>query len=339
MTNQPCFIIAEAGVNHNGSFESAIELADVAKKAGADAVKYQTFKAESLTSKHAKKAEYQSVTTGSGESQQDMLRRLELSYDQFSQLKDYCDSIGIEFMSTPFDEASADFLHSIGMKRFKIPSGEATNPLLIQRVAGFGKPMILSTGMCNLGEVEQAIQWVRKTGSDADLWILHCVSAYPADPSTMNLRAMATISQAFDVPTGFSDHSMGIHVSIAAAALGACCIEKHFTLDKYLPGPDHQASLEPQELATMIASIRDVESSLGDGVKRMMPNEENTAAVARKSWILGRDMRAGEAISATDLVLKRPGTGIPGARLEEILGRTLRADAEADTMLDWSMLA
>lgn len=339
MTKKPCFVIAEAGVNHNGSFDLALKLADVAKESGADAVKYQTFRAEALTTKEAKKADYQSVATGGGESQQDMLKKLELTYDQFAELKGYCESIGIEFMSTPFDEGSADFLNSIGMRRFKIPSGEATNPVLIKHIASFGKPIILSTGMCSLGEVEQAIQWVRRTGNDADLWVLHCVSAYPAGPETMNLRAMQTMSQAFDIPIGFSDHSLGIHVSIAAAALGACCIEKHYTLDKTMAGPDHQASLEPNELTQMIAAIRDVEASLGDGVKRMMPNEENTAAVARKSWVAARDLAAGSVLRAEDLVLKRPGTGIPGARADELIGRTLRTAIPEDTMLDWGMIS
>ena len=267
-----CFVIAEAGVNHNGDTEMAARLIDAAANAGADAVKFQTFRAEHVVSAHAPKAAYQRATTGDGEGQLDMVRALELPADSFGALKSHADRRGILFLSTPFDHGSVDLLHKLDVAAFKIASGEITNLPLLRHVAALGKPVILSTGMSYLSEVEAAVRALQSSGLDR-LALLHCVSNYPADPADVNLRAMATLSAAFAVPVGYSDHTTGIEVALAAAARGAAVLEKHFTLDRASPGADHRASLEPAELTAMVAGIRRVESALGDGRGRRKPTQ------------------------------------------------------------------
>ena len=337
-TDQPCFIIAEAGVNHNGDIELARRLIDVAALAGADAVKFQTFKAEKLVTTDAPKAEYQQQTTGAGESQFDMLKQLELSFNTFRELYVYCHSKGILFLSTPFDEDSADFLETLGVAAFKIPSGEITNLPYLTHIARKCKPMIVSTGMAYLGEVETAVRTIHAAGNH-EIALLHCVSSYPADPSDINLRAMHTLSSAFSVPVGFSDHTLGLEIPLAAVALGACIIEKHFTLDRTLPGPDHPASLEPDQLKALISGIRHVEAALGHGRKEPTVNELNTASVARKSLVTNCTIIAGTVITEQHITLKRPGTGLPPTWLPHVIGRTARVDISAGTLIALEMLA
>ena len=308
--NQPCFIMAEAGVNHNGELKLAKALVDAAVWAKADAIKFQTFKAERLVTESAPKAEYQKAATDRRESQFDMLKRLELSEKDHRQLIRYCQKKGIVFLSTPFDEASADFLEDLGVPAFKIGSGELTNHPLLAHVARKKRPVILSTGMATLTEISQAVRVLRGAGC-RELILLHCVSNYPADPARVNLRAMQTLARRFGVPVGYSDHTRGIEVPIGASALGACLIEKHVTLDRRLPGPDHQASIEPRELAAMVFAIRTVQSALGDGRKQPLDSEREVAAVARKSLVAARDLRRGQRVRAADLTARRPGTGLP----------------------------
>jgi len=333
---QPCFIVAEAGVNHNGSLEMAHQLIDVAAKSGADAVKFQTFKAEKVISPQAPKAAYQLQTTGAGESQLDMIKRLELPFDAFRELHAYCQQKDILFMSTPFDYESADFLADLGVAVFKIPSGEITNLPFLAHVANKGKPMIVSTGMSYLGEVETAIRTFGNVGNHHFV-LLHCTSNYPADPADANLRAMQTMVMAFNVPVGYSDHTPGIQVALAAVALGACVIEKHFTLDSNLPGPDHQASVEPDELTALVRGIRTVEASLGHGRKEPAVSEANTAAVARRSLVAVEDIATGTRLSRGMVAMKRPGTGLQSAALSYLLGRAVRVDVPAGTVLELEM--
>jgi len=330
--NHPCFIIAEAGVNHNGRLDIALQLVDTAVAAGANAIKFQTYKAEAVMTATAPKADYQQRNTDIGESQLEMARRLQLSYDQFQSIKAYCDEKGVLFISTPFDHDSADFLEELGVPAFKIPSGEVTNYLLLEHIACKGRPLILSTGMSCLGEVEQALRVIYATGN-RDVILLHCVSNYPADPLDTNLRAMQTMATAFKVPVGYSDHTMGLEVSLAAVALGACVIEKHFTLDRTLPGPDHLASLEPDELSALVKSIRRVEAALGHGRKEPAASEANTAAVARRSLVAACDIPAGSVLTEKHIAIKRPGTGLPPFMREHLVGRRARTMIPADTLL------
>lgn len=332
----PCFVIAEAGVNHNGDLNSAYRLVDTAILAGADAVKFQTFKAAALASPNAPKADYQKHGTDSAESQYEMLRRLELSTQDHEALFRYCQRRGILFLSSPFDEESADFLETLGVAAFKIPSGEVTNPLFLAHVARKGKPMIISTGMAYLGEIETAIRTVKQEGNN-NLILLHCVSNYPADPVNVNLRAMQTMRTAFKTLVGYSDHTMGIEVALAAVAMGACVIEKHFTLDRGLPGPDHRASLEPDELATLIEGIRKIELALGHGRKEPAASELNTAAVARKSLVAAQDIVAGTVLTESLLAIKRPGTGLPPVLRPSLVGRVAAQDIAAGTLLSLEM--
>jgi N-acetylneuraminate synthase len=332
----PCFVIAEAGVNHNGDIALARQLVDVAATAGADAVKFQTFKAEQLVTGDAPKADYQKQTTGAAESQFEMLKRLELTHEMHVELMACCRGRGIQFLSTPFEEDSADELIGLGLKLLKIPSGEITNLPFLAHIAGKRVPVILSTGMASLGEVEQAVEVFRAAGN-AQLALLHCVSNYPADPVDANLRAMQTMTAAFGVPVGFSDHTLGIEVALAAVALGACIIEKHFTLDRSLPGPDHRASLEPEELRLMIRSIRHVEASLGDGRKRPAPSEKSTAMAARKSLVAARTIAQGENIVEESIAIKRPGTGLLPALRPHLLGRRARQMIRAGEILRLEM--
>ena len=333
---QPCYVIAEAGVNHNGDLALAKRLVDVAVAAGADAVKFQTFQAELLASAAAPKANYQKVTTESAESQLDMLKRLELSPAAHHALLPYCQERGILFLSTPFEETSADFLGSLDVAAYKLPSGEITNLPFLAHVARKGRPLIISTGMSTLGEVETALQTVAAAG-DPPVALLHCVSNYPADPAQTNLRAMLTMHAAFGVPVGYSDHTPGIEVALAAVALGACIIEKHFTLDKTLPGPDHQASSEPAELQALIRGIRKVEASLGTGRKVPARCEANTAGVGRKSLIAAADLPSGEVLTERSIAIKRPGNGLPPAARPYVVGRTLKVAVRAGEVLRLEM--
>jgi len=336
--DQPCFIIAEAGVNHNGDLALARQLVDVAAQAGADAVKFQTFKAEKVISPAASKAAYQVETTGAGESQLEMVKRLELPFEAFRELFAYCQSKNILFLSTPFDQESADFLDELGVAAFKIPSGEITNLPFLAHVARKGKPMIVSTGMSYLGEVETAVRTIVDAGN-LNIVLLHCVSNYPADPADANLRAMHTLSLVFGVPAGFSDHTLGLQVPLAAVALGACIIEKHFTLDRTLPGPDHRASLEPDQLGALVQGIRTVEAALGHGRKEPAASEANTAAVARRSLVASRDIPVGTVLTKEHIAIQRPGNGLPPAWLPHLLGRTARAAISAGTLITLEMLA
>ena len=336
--DNPCFIIAEAGVNHNGNLEIARQLIKVAANAGTDAIKFQTFQAEKLATVDAPKADYQKKTTAKQESQYGMLCRLELSAEAHRDLIATCEEKGILFLSSPFDEQSADFLEELGVPAFKIPSGEITNLPFLQHIASKGKPLILSTGMASIGEVEAAVQTIRATGNPS-LVLLHCVSNYPTDPVDVNLRAMQTMAAAFGVPVGFSDHTLGIEVALAAVALGACVIEKHFTLDRHLPGPDHQASLEPQELASLVQGIRKVEAALGHGRKEPAASEARIAAVARKSLVAIQDIKAGTILTEELIASRRPGTGIAPGMRSHLIGRTARCFIPAGTAIAWEMLA
>jgi len=333
----PVFIIAEAGVNHNGSLDMAYQLVDAAAQSGADAVKFQTFKAENIVTPQAPKADYQKQTTDAAESQFAMIKRLELSYDAFRQLKAYCDLQNIVFLSTPFDEESADFLTELDIPAFKIPSGEVTNLPFLAYVARKQKPIILSTGMAYLSEVDEAVRIIQQNACQ-ELVLLHCVSNYPADPAEVNLRAMQTMSHAFQLPVGYSDHTLGNEIALASVAMGASVIEKHFTLDKNLPGPDHKASLEPVELKAMIQGSHKVESALGSGRKTPTASEQNAAAVARKSLVAAYDLPAGTIITPKMITAKRPGTGLPQSLITYVLGRTLQIDIKAETQIELEML-
>jgi N-acetylneuraminate synthase len=333
----PCLVIAEAGVNHNGDPALAERLVDVAAAAGADMVKFQTFRADRIVTSEAPKAAYQRAGADDGESQRDMLRALELSEDGHRRVVARARAAGIVFLSTPFDEEAADFLASLGVPAFKIPSGEITNLPFLAHVARHARPIIMSTGMATLAEVEAAVRTVREAGCE-DLVLLHCVSSYPAAPADANLRAMATLAAAFGVPVGYSDHTPGLEVALAARALGACVIEKHFTTSRALPGPDHAMSIEPDELAALVRGIRIVEAALGDGIKRPVPAEIAIAAVARKSLVVTRDLPAGSVLTREALGARRPGTGLAPAELSRVVGRTLRRPVRAGTLLSFESL-
>lgn len=333
----PCFVIAEAGVNHNGDVALACRLVDAAQDAGADAVKFQTFKASRLVTASAPKAEYQRRTTGE-QTQHDMLRRLELSDDGHRAVLARCQERGIQFLSSPFDETSADFLDELRVPAFKLGSGELTNLPLLTHVARKGKPVILSTGMATLDEVGAAVAAVRAAGA-TDLALLQCVSNYPAAPEDVNLRAMETMAKAFDVVVGYSDHTLGNDVAMAAVALGATIIEKHFTLDRHLPGPDHQASIEPADLAALVRGVRAVEAALGDGRKRPAASEADVAAVARRSIVAAIDIPAGATVTSEMITLRRPGTGLPPASQSLVIGRIARARIASGALIELEMLA
>lgn len=337
-SGEPCFIIAEAGVNHNGNFEMARELIDVAVDAGCDAVKFQTFKTEKVCSPFAPKATYQKQTTEALESQLEMVRKLELPFEAFRELHHYCINKGIIFLSTPFDYESADFLAELPVLAFKIPSGEITNLFFLEHVARKGYPLIVSTGMATMEEVSVAVETLRAAGNE-QMVLLQCVSNYPASPSSMNLRAMRTLEEAFGIAAGLSDHTVGTEIAFAAVSLGACVIEKHFTLNHDLPGPDHRASLEPNELAGLVKGLRNIEAAMGDGVKRPTQEELNTADVARRSLVAARFIAAGTAITVDMLDILRPGTGLPPAMRPQVVGRRARHDIEPGTLLRLDMLA
>lgn len=336
------FIIAEAGVNHNGDIKIAKKLIDVAVYARADAIKFQTFKAENVVTSSTPKAKYQIKNMGTDESQFEMLKKLELPASAYKELFAYCKEKNIIFISTPFDEESADFLDGMGMGIFKIPSGEITNKPLLQHIAAKIKPIFLSTGMSYLGEVEKAVFWINEIWGELDkkpgLTLLHCVSNYPASEEDSNLLAMKTMEAAFGLPVGYSDHTLGVEIPIAAVVMGAKVIEKHFTLDRNMEGPDHKASLEPDELRAMINAIRKVEKALGDGIKKPAKSESVLRKVARRSLVLTRDVKSGETITVNDVTSKRPGTGIEPEFLDFIAGMKVKKDIIADSVLKWDDL-
>jgi len=329
------YIIAEAGVNHNGDIELAKQLIDAAVEAGADLVKFQTFNANRLVTRTAKKADYQNKSTDSKESQHEMLRKLEVTADMHKILIEHCATRNIGFFSTGFDVESIDLLVSLGQDHFKIPSGEITNLPYLRHIGRLGKAVILSTGMATMGEIEAAIEALEQVGTlRENITVLHCTTEYPTPMAEVNLRAMQSIHAAFGVTIGYSDHTSGIEVAIAAVALGAKVIEKHFTLDRNLPGPDHKASLEPQELKAMVAAIRNIEIALGDGIKRLTPSEARNKPIARKSLVASQTIKAGEVFSEQNITTKRPGTGISPMRWDEIIGRTALRDFAADELIE-----
>lgn len=326
------FIIAEAGVNHNGSFELACKMVDAAKEAGVDCIKFQTFKSKNLVSSIAQKAEYQKKATGEG-SQSDMLKRLELNYNDFIALKNYCDKTGICFLSTPFDLDSIEFLNTIDMPFWKIPSGEVTNYPYLVAIAKTKKQVVMSTGMCEMFEIQKAIKVLKENGTK-EIKLLHCNTEYPTPFRDVNLRAMQTMRKVFDLEVGYSDHTKGIEVPIAAAALGATIIEKHFTLDKNMEGPDHKASLEPDELARMVTSIRNIENALGSEEKTPSPSEKKNIIVARKSIVAAKPIKKGEILTEENITVKRPGTGISPMRWLEVLGTKAMRNFAEDELIE-----
>ncbi len=330
-----CIIVAEAGVNHNGDIEMAHRMIDAAAESGADLVKFQTFTADGLVTRWAEKAIYQKQTTEATESQYDMLRRLELNRQMHESLMAHCRERGIGFLSTPFDTVSVDLLVELGIERFKIPSGEITNLPYLRHIGRYGKPIILSTGMATLGEIEAALSILEKAGTQKGLiTVLHCNTDYPTPMNDVNLLAMLTIRDAFGVEVGYSDHTLGIEVPVAAMALGATIIEKHFTLDRNLPGPDHRASLEPGELKAMVQAIRNIELALGDGIKRTSKSEARNKPIARKSLVASRPISKGETFTQDNLAVKRPGTGISPMCWDEVVGRSAPRDFSINELIE-----
>ena len=329
-------IIAEAGVNHNGSLEIAKLLVDKAVEAGTDIIKFQTFKSEKLVSKSAKQAEYQQKNIGKqGGSQLDMLKSLELSEDEHRELLDYCKKNGIRFLSTAFDMDSIEFLHSLNLGLWKIPSGEVTNYPYLRKIAQYHEPVILSTGMCEMSDIEVAIKVLVENGLSVDqITVLHCNTEYPTPFKDVNLKAMLTIGDKFGVKIGYSDHTMGIEVPIAAGALGATIIEKHFTLDKKMEGPDHKASLEPDELKAMVTAIRNIELAFGTGHKSITESERKNLEAARKSIVASRQIKKGELFTEENLTVKRPGNGISPMRWDEVIGQIAKRDFLEDQLID-----
>lgn len=334
MKKNKTFIIAEAGVNHNGSFELAKQLVDKAVWAGADCIKFQTFNSKNLVSKNAQKAEYQKKTTDSSESQLEMLKKLELSKEEFIELRDYCIQKGIMFLSTPFDLESIDFLASIGVKTWKIPSGEITNYPFLRAIGKRKESVIMSTGMCTLDEVRDAIKVLKDFGT-TDITLLHCTTEYPAPYDSVNLKAMLTLQKEFGYKVGYSDHTNGIEIPVAAVAMGASVIEKHFTLDKTMEGPDHKASLEPDELKQMVQSIRNVEVALGNGIKQPSEAEKKNIAIARKSIVAACDIKKGEMFTEKNLTAKRPGNGVSPMKWNTVLGKNAVHDFAEDEIIEF----
>lgn len=328
-------IIAEVGVNHNGDLGLAKQLIEVAANAGADLVKFQTFNANRQVTSYANKAEYQTKSTDINESQYEMLRRLELTEAMHHELISHCSKLNLGFFSTGFDIESVDFLVSLGQDLFKVPSGEITNLPYLRHIGELHKKVIISTGMSTLADIEAAIYALEKAGTPRqNMTVLHCTTEYPAAMSEVNLRAMQNIHSAFGVAVGYSDHTPGIEVAIAAVAMGAAVIEKHFTLDRNLPGPDHKASIEPEELKAMVSAIRNIEIAFGDGIKRPTSNEDRNKLIARKSLVASRSIQAGEIFSAMNITAKRPGTGISPMRWEEIIGRPAIRKFEKDDLIE-----
>lgn len=327
------FIIAEAGDNHNGNLENALKLVDKAAEAGADCVKFQTFVTEEVISRHAEMAEYQKQNTGIEESQFDMVKKLELSFEDFRQIQAYCRTKGILFLSTPFDLPSIAFLDDIGVPFFKIPSGEITNYPYLAAIGRTHKDVVLSTGMCTVEEIREAIAVLEENGAGR-MTLLHCNTEYPTPYEDVNLNAMETMRAVFGKEVGYSDHTLGIEVPVAAAALGAVIIEKHFTLDKDMEGPDHKASLEPEELAAMIKAVRNIETALGSSEKKPSPSELKNLAAARKSIVARRNIRQGELLTEENLAVKRPGTGISPMRYPDVLGTRAVRDFKAGQFIE-----
>jgi len=328
-------IIAEAGVNHNGDLKIAKKLVDTAAEAGADLVKFQTFNADRLVTNAARKAAYQIQATGSRESQHEMLRRLELTEDMHQELIAHCAARNIGFFSTSFDIESTDLLVSYGQEQFKIPSGEITNLPYLRHIGQLGRPVILSTGMSTMDEIGSALRILANSGTPKNaITVLHCTTEYPTPMPEVNLRAMISIRENFRVKVGYSDHTLGIEVAVAAVAMGATVIEKHFTLDRNLPGPDHKASLEPSELKSMVVAIRNIEVALGDGIKRPTPSETKNIPVVRKSIIASKAIQAGEIFKNENLTTKRPGTGISPMRFDEVLSKKARRNFAEDELIE-----
>lgn len=329
-------IIAEAGVNHNGDMTLAKRLIEEAKNAGADYVKFQTARSpESVTSKFAQMAEYQKRNVKKDESQLEMIRSLTLPLSAFSELKNHCNKVGVKFMSTPFDRESIDALMEVGMDYVKVPSGEITNLPYLRKVAQQGIPVIMSTGMCELEEVRKALDVLYTNGlQQKDITLLHCNTEYPTPFEDVNLKAMLTLKKEFGVRVGYSDHTKGIEVPIAAVAMGAEVIEKHFTLDRTLPGPDHVASLEPNELKEMVKSIRHIEEALGDGRKRVSQSERKNIIIARRSVVAARDIKKGEVLTEDNLTIKRPGNGVSPMKWDEVIGTLAKRDFQEDELIE-----
>lgn len=327
------YIIAEAGVNHNGDLDTAFKLVEKAHAAGADCVKFQTFISENDISCHAEKAAYQKETCGNAESQLDMVKKLELPFQAFSELKAYCDQLGIAFLSTPFDLESVAFLNAIDMPFWKVPSGEVTHLPYLLAIARTGKPVVMSTGMCEMEEIQRAMDVLKANGTP-QITLLHCNTEYPTPYEDVNLRAMEAMRKRFGVDVGYSDHTLGIEVPIAAAALGAVIVEKHFTLDKSMDGPDHRASLEPEELAAMVRGIRRAEKALGSGEKTVSPSERKNRGIARKSVVARRAICKGDVLTEENLAVKRPGTGISPMRWFEVLGTRAVRDFAEDELIE-----
>lgn len=339
MNNKPIFIIAEAGVNHNGDMKLAKQLIDAAVDAGVDAVKFQTFIAENVISKFAEKAEYQKESTGGNESQLDMVKKLQLNFNDFVELKKYCEQKGIMFLSTPFDLKSVDFLKTLNMGIWKIPSGEITNLPYLKKIGSYKEKIIISTGMATLGDIEKALGILVDAGTKKqDITVLHCNTEYPTPMKDVNLKAMFTIKNAFDIEIGYSDHTLGTEIPVAAVAMGATVIEKHFTLNKQLPGPDHQASLDPIELKEMVKLIRNVELALGTGIKLPSASEKKNINIARKSIHVTKDVKKGHQLSLNDLTIKRPGNGLSPLMLEDVVGCVIKRDIPEDGILNFNDL-
>jgi N-acetylneuraminate synthase len=335
---EPVFVIAEAGVNHNGELALALALCDAAQAAGADAVKFQSFRAEDLVLPGAPTADYQKKQTGE-QDQFAMLRKLELSPEQHERIRDHCNRIGIEFFSTPFSVGAVDMLVALGVRRIKMPSGELTHRALVEHACATGLPVLLSTGMATLAEVQETLQWAQGVrGSLAGMSVLHCTSAYPAADDALNLRAITTMRETLRLPVGYSDHSLGIEASLAAVGLGATIVEKHLTLDRALPGPDHAASLEAEEFGAMVRGIRRIAAMLGDGVKAPRPQEQDAARVARRSIVTLVDVPAGAALQPSMLACRRPATGIAPREWDRVVGSKARLSLPAGTVLQWNQL-
>jgi N,N'-diacetyllegionaminate synthase len=329
------FIIAEAGVNHNAELGLARGLIDAAAAAGVDAVKFQTAIPELVVTRYAQKADYQKETSRADESQLEMIRKILFPLETHRELKAYCEERGVIFFSTAFDPVSLDFLEKLGQPYHKIPSGEITNLPYLRQVGAYRRPTILSTGMSTLGEIEAALAVLEQSGTNRErITVLHCNTEYPTPMTDVNLRAMQTIREAFGVRVGYSDHTAGIEVSLAAVALGATMIEKHFTLDRNLPGPDHKASLEPDELKAMVSAIRNIELAMGDGIKRPSSSESRNKDIARRSLVAAHALRAGEAFSEANLTAKRPGSGLSPMRWDEVMGRKAPRDFLPDEMIE-----
>ena len=326
-------IIAEAGVNHNGNLDLALKMVDEAKRTGADIVKFQTAIPEKVISKYADKAEYQKKTTGNEESQLEMCKRIHLKLSDYDIIKKYCEEVGIEFLSTPFDLESIDYLEKLGMRLWKIPSGEITNLPYLIKIAKTGRPVIMSTGMAELNEVEEAVNVLKENGA-GEITLLHCTTEYPAPFESVNLRAMNTLREKFGTEVGYSDHTVGFEAAVAAAVLGASVIEKHFTLNHNMEGPDHKASLEPEEFEVMVNNIRLIEKALGDGVKQPAEAEKKNIAIARKSIVAAKDIKKGEIFTEDNITVKRPGSGISPMKWFEVLGTEAVRDFGEDELIE-----